>query len=589
MTTTRPHWAFDRSKIPDPLGYGQRAVKFFGALRHPKSTAPDNRLGLPRFWERVVRRIYGPRDARGRRIVRTVFIMIPRGARKTTVIGGGLGLLHAVGHEKRPLGQALLAAGAEDQAELALDEATAIVKATPALHKAVKLRADYLEHKAGGSTLTILSADGDVSHGKTPDFVAMDELHVWKNRKLWRALKSGMVKVPGTLLVITTTAGRGQHGLAWDEFQYARRVALGEIENPSYLPVILEPEDGANADDERTWHAVNPGLADGYPDIDEMRGLYIEAKEKPADLDDFRQFNLNFWLEQSLSPFVSMAIYDAGAAPIDVEALRGREAWLAVDMSTTTDLTALVLAFKGADVEDDGGYTVLAHFFVPAESVTRRGTTVTTGDIEKRGERDKGAYAQWVAAGHMTATPGNVIDYDAIIAKAREWCTTYNVRELGFDRAYAQPVMAPLQDEGRPVVTVPQGWITQSPAVRELERAIVARKFRHGGNPVLRWCFENVAVHTDANGNKTFHKGRSRGRIDGATASWVAISRANGGADTRSIYDRPELWGEGTPAASNDDDGTWKADILADPAHPLFAEHKRRFEQWQLEQGDDDL
>lgn len=574
--TTRPTWAFDDSPIPDPMGYGERAVKFFGALRHPKSDEPDGKVRLPRFWERVVRRIEGPRDDRGRRIVRTAFIMIPRGARKTTIIGGGLGLLHAVGHERRPHGQALLAAGAEDQAELAFDEAAAMVKATPALKRAVKIRSDYLEHDKAESTLRVLSADGDVSHGKTPHFVALDELHIWRNRRLWKALRTGMLKVSGTLLIITTTAGRGQAGLCWDEYQYASRVARGEIDNPSYLPVILEPEESADWQDERVWHFVNPGLDDGYPDLDAMRAAAFEASEKPADRDDFKQYNLNFWLDQSLSPFVDMHVYDDGAKPIDLASLKGRKAWLGCDMSSTTDLSALVLAFCGSEAADDGGYTVLAHFFIPGN------------ELAKRAERDKAPYPLWAEHGYLTATPGDVIDYDAIVAKAREWAETYELAELGFDRAYAQPVMGPLMQDGLPVITLQQGWVTQSPAVRELERAIVARRFRHGGNPVLRMCFENIAVHTDSNNNKTFHKGRSRGRIDGASAAWMAISRAAAGNAKGSIYDHAEVWDTPAAPAAVNDDGQWSSDILNDPQHPLFAEHRQRFEEWQDLQGDDE-
>src|SRR5690606_27069829 len=71
-----------------------------------------------------------------------------------------------------------------------------------------------------------------------------------------------------------------------------------------------------------------------------------------------------------------------------------------------------------------------------------------------------------------------------------------------------------------------QGWRTMMPAINELERSILARRFAHGGNPVLRWNFENVAVHTDSAGNRTFHKGKSRDRIDGAQATAMAVGRA---------------------------------------------------------------
>ncbi|WP_349531101.1 terminase large subunit [Bradyrhizobium sp. NAS80.1] len=171
-----------------------------------------------------MRRIYGPSDAAGEREVRTVFIQIPRGARKTT-FGAALSLLHSCGHEKVPGGACILAASAEDQAELAFDEARAFIKATPALGKATYVVESELEleHVASGSTLKAIPAEGDVQQGKTPYFVLIDELHVWKNRRLWRALKSGLLKVPNTLLVIITTAGRGQDNLGFEEYSYAKK------------------------------------------------------------------------------------------------------------------------------------------------------------------------------------------------------------------------------------------------------------------------------------------------------------------------------------------------------------------------------
>lgn len=81
-----------------------------------------------------------------------------------------------------------------------------------------------------------------------------------------------------------------------------------------------------------------------------------------------------------------------------------------------------------------------------------------------------------------------------------------------------------------------------APAVMALERAIVGRRFRHGGHPLLRWCFENVAVETDKAGNGMFHEGRSQDRIDGAIAAAMAVGRALIVENGVSVYtaDRPE-------------------------------------------------
>lgn len=63
-----PHWIYDGSAIADPFGYGQEAVDFIQALKHPASAAPKGRFQLYDFQERMTRRIYGPRNPDGSRI-----------------------------------------------------------------------------------------------------------------------------------------------------------------------------------------------------------------------------------------------------------------------------------------------------------------------------------------------------------------------------------------------------------------------------------------------------------------------------------------------------------------------------------------
>src|SRR5262249_55821534 len=127
------------------------------------------------------------------------------------------------------------------------------------------------------------------------------------------------------------------------------------------------------------------------------------------------------------SPFVDMAVYDAGSAPTNIDALKGEPCWLGVDMSTTTDLTAVVAAWR--DGED--GYVVKPWFFCPGDN------------LQRRAERDKVPYPLWAELGFITPTPGNVIDFRAVEDCIRAICEEHNVQEIGFDKAYAQAVMGP--------------------------------------------------------------------------------------------------------------------------------------------------
>jgi len=523
--STFPHWIYDGSPIPDPFGYGQEAIDFLRALKHPASDAPGNAFQLYDWQERIVRRIYGPRHPDGRRIVETVFWMIPRGNRKTS-LAAALALLHTIGPEKVPAGQVIFAASDREQAGLGFKEAANIVRMDKRLVAATRIydahnSAKKIVYKAEGVELQAISSDGAAQHGKTPAFVLVDEIHVWKGRELWEALKSGMVKTSGTLMVIATTAGRGSENIGFEQYDYARRVALGEIDNPAYLPIIFEAANDNNWQDEALWHRVNPGLKYGFPNLDALRTAAKEAEHRPADRAAFKQFNLNIWQAHSRDPLFDMATYDAGKIPLDLADMEELPCFIGVDMSVNGDLTAVVAAWRN----DDGTITVHPWFFVPGD------------DLKARAERDSVPYEQWRDEGLVTVIDGPVIEPEEVEKQIRDLCARFDVREIAFDPHLARMTMQRLHDDGLPVVEMRQGPLTMGPAIGILERVVNGRALRHGGHPVLRHHFDSVVASRNDTGLVRMHKGKKTDRIDGAVAAVMAVSRAAANDNRRSFLD----------------------------------------------------
>ncbi|HWJ72918.1 MAG TPA: terminase TerL endonuclease subunit [Kaistia sp.] len=529
MASTHPAWIFDGSEIADPLGHGERAVRFLRALRHPKSVLKGGAFSLDPWQERIVRRIYGPRHPDGSRVVKNVILLLPRGNRKTS-LAAALSLLHAIGPERVPGGEVVTAAADRKQARLAFAEAVNIVRATPAADRATRVidSRNRLVSVAHGSFLESVSSDAGVQHGRTPVFAFVDELHAHKKRDTWDVIRSGLTKTAGSLLVVATTAGRGAENIASDIVSYARKVAAGDLTDPATLPILFETAGDADWRDEAVWRRANPGLAHGYPDIEGLRQLAREAEDRPGDREAFRQLNLNVWLDHSAAPFVDMAVYDEGDAPIDLSDLEDRPCWLAVDLSSNSDLTVILACWQ----DGDDAYVVHPWFFCPNDN------------LRGRADRDGVPYPTWAESDFITPTPGNVVDFRVVEEKIRDLCATFDVQEIAFDPHLARNMMSNLAEDGFPAVEMRQGWVTMAPAIKELERAIVARRFRHGGHPVLRWNFQNIAVETDKAGNKAFHKGKSRDRIDGAVAAAMAVARCAAGSTERSVYDSADAWSE---------------------------------------------
>lgn len=528
-----PHWIYDGSPIPDPKGYGQEAVDFIRALKHPASNEPKGRFQLFDFQERMTRRIYGPRNPDGSRIVRTVFLMLPRGNRKTS-IAAAWALLHTIGPEARPAGQAIFAASDREQAGIGFKEAANIVREDRRLVAATRIydahnSAKKIKSQPNKAELLAVSSDGAAQHGKTPSFVLVDEIHAWKGRDLWEALKSGMAKVPDTLMIIATTAGRGQENIGFELYNYARKVATGEIEDPSFLPIIFEAEPGDDWRSEPVWHKVNPGLAYGFPDLDGLRTMAREAEYRPAERFAFQQFHLNMWQAASRDPLFDMAVWDAGRDPnFDLAELETLPCWIGVDLSRSGDLTALVCAFR----HDDGRVSVHPLFFLPSEG------------LEEKARLEQVPYTRFREEGLLNVIDGPVIEPDAIADKIIDLCGTYDVREVIFDPSLAGPLMSKLIDHGIEVLQHPQTPKNMHGPICDLERVVNGKRIRHGGHPILRNHFESVVVKRATNAGEltTMHKGtRHSNHIDGAIATALAVFRAAANDNQRSIYETDDF------------------------------------------------
>lgn len=531
MASTFPAWIYDNSPITDPFGFGERAVRFLRLLKHPNSTAPRNAFQLFPWQERIVRRIYGPRNADGSRIVRNVFLMIPRGNRKTS-LAAALALLHTIGPERVAAGQVIFAASDREQAGIGFREAANIVRMDQRLVAATKIydahnSAKKIVFTAQDVTLTAVSSDGGAQHGKTPAFTLIDEIHIWKGRDLWEALKSGMAKIDDSLTVIATTAGRGSENLGAEQYDYARRVALGEIDNPEYLPIIFEA--GADDDwlDETVWQRANPGLQHGFPSLQGLRSLAREAEGRPADRYAFQQFNLNIWMAHSRDPLFDLITYDARCFADDLTDLEALPCWIGVDMSISGDLTAVVVAWR----HDDGQISIRPWFFVPGD------------DLKARADRDGVPYERWQAEGLITVIDGPIIAPEAVEDCIRELCARFDVQEVAFDPHLARVTMQHLFDEGIPTVEMRQAPLTMGVAAGDLERTVNGHLIRHDGHPILRHHFASVVASRNDTGLIRLHKGKKTDRIDGAIAAAMAVSRACAAETNQSKYNAPEAEG----------------------------------------------
>ena len=458
-----------------------------------------------RAWQARILRSLFQRGANGLRQYRTALLMLPRKNGKTELCAAIA--LYCLLFDTNQ-GEIYLAAADRDQAGKVFQAIVSMIRcdATLTAQCVIVESQKRIVHMASGSFCRAISAEAYSKHGFNASVVIYDELHCAQNRELWDVLATSQGGRQQPLMIAISTAGFDRQSILWELYAHAKKVAERPTLDPTFLPIIYEAPAEADWTDEAVWKRANPALGD-FRSLEEMRIACARAREIPAQENTFRRLYLNQWTEQA-SRWIALEAWDACRHPLERAALRGRRCFVGMDLSTTTDLTAIVAVFPDGE---GGGFDVLPAFFVPRERIHERST------------RDRVPYEQWARDGVLTATPGATVDYEAVRATLRAWAAEFAVQEIAFDPWNATDLVTRLTgQDGFTCVPMRQGFASLSAPTKSLERSILARELRHGGDPVLRWNMSNVAIEQDAAGNLKVSKRLSTERIDGAVALVMA-------------------------------------------------------------------
>jgi phage terminase large subunit-like protein len=376
-----------------------------------------------------------------------------------------------------------------------------------------------------------LSSDSRTAHGLNASAVICDELHVWTKpdaRELYEALVTSQGARRQPINIAITTAGTAEPTLWLDIHNYAEQVRDGIIVDPSFLPAIWAAKKDEPWDDKEVWYKVNPSLGDTVQE-EFYEQECAKAKALPSYANAFRRLYLNQPTEQ-MDRFLSMDDYDHCEPRYTLEELKGRRCYAGLDLSSTLDLTALVLVFP-REQEEGSGYDVLPYFFVPEDNLL------------KRQRDDNVPYVTWKDGGFIIPTPGDIVDYVYIrnhINELRE--QSYDIKEVVLDRWNATQVAVWLEEDGFEVGFFGQGYRSMSAPTKELEAMVMSKKLRHDNNPVLRWNASVCAAEQDAAGNLKLSKKRSSERIDGMVATVMGIGRATASiTESESVYEDRDM------------------------------------------------
>lgn len=531
-----------RFKTPEPgeLDVGarfdpervDRVLRAFGLLRHTKGKWAGQPL-KPDPWQvaYILAPVFGwvrrDEDAgRWVRVIRSLYADVPRKNGKSSTLGAIAIYLTCADGEQGA--EVVAAATTKEQAGFVFAPVKALAEKAPALRAHVKAYASKIVHPASGSYFQPISSIADAQHGGNLHGAIVDELHVHKSAEMVDTLATGMGSRDQPLLAIITTADDGKPATVYARWRervekLARRVLVDATTYGVIWCAAAEDDPFVEA----TWRAANPGYGVS-PTRSYIAAAAAKAQDSPAELASFLRLHLGIRTKQ-VTRYVPLPAWDASAGMVVEERLAGRRAFGGLDLSSVEDLSALCWEFP----DGVGGADVLWRFWLPEDRLT---------DLSRR---TAGASDVWVREGFLTTTPGNVIDLDFIYQRIIRDAGVFDVKTIGFDRWGANPLVTRLGEDGLVCVPRGQGFATASAPLKDLLRMVLAGQYRHGGNPVMRWMTDNLAVRMDPSGNVRPDKSVAADKIDG----WSAAVNAHGELMDATVA---KEWTPGPPLLARD-------------------------------------
>lgn len=515
------------------LAAANRAIEFFpDVLRLAEGEHAGKPFALSAWQQFIVGSLFGWKTSDGFRRFRDAYIEVGKGNGKTPLAAGiGLYMLCADGEASA---ECYSAATMRDQAGILFRDAVRMVDASPALHTRIlqsgAMHVFNLTHRASGSFFRPVSSEHKGLDGKRVHFAAIDELHEHPTPLVVDKMRAGTKGRRQAIVFRITNSGFDRTSVCWNEHEYSQKILEGSLEDDAWFAYVCsldkEDEKDENWAAERNWIKANPNLGVSIqPKY--LREQVNLAKGMPSKQNIVKRLNLCIWTNQE-NAAIDITEWNKCVGfsldrrdPIKLRkildrALRGRRCFLALDLSSTEDLTCLLKLFPPE--HEDGLWICLPHFWVPEKNV------------KDKTKEARAPYDVWVREGWIVATDGDVVDYDAPKEQILRDIERYRVEEICFDPWNATQFANDLQKAGIPaekLVKFPQTLaMFAEPTKKLLEVLIPKRKLAHLANPVLAWNASNLVVFTDASGNSRPQKKSSRGKIDGMVALIMAKGRA---------------------------------------------------------------
>lgn len=445
------------------------------------------------------------------------YIEIARKNGKTAYFGSGLGIYHLLG-DGEDNAQILLAANSKEQAHICFDLTQGFTKGLDPDGDFLKSYRSEIKFPETKSFIKVLAADSSKLDGYNASFGLVDEYHSAPDMKVKNVIESSMAMRTNPLIMVITTAGFNKSLPCYEMRTNTIEVISGVKEEDSLFGIIFTMDENDDWRDEANWVKSNPNL-DITVKRSFLRKQVIKATNNPSEEVGIKTKNFNIWCDSSEVWIPDEYILKA-TRKLSFEDFASEEAHIGVDLGSIQDMTAVSYEFFR-----EGTKYAIIKYYLPYDSLKTR--------------PNKEMYREWHRQGYLTTTPGNVTDYDYITKDIIKASNTVSIFRIYYDKWNSVQWAVDCTEIGLPLEPFSQSIGNFNSPTKEIEKAFLSGKIIIDDNPITRFCFRNVHIRTDYNGNVKPDKSDPEKKIDGVIAliqSDASCTLRNENVYTGNIY-----------------------------------------------------
>ena len=477
------------------------AIEFISTLKHFTGKSSGQNFILEDWQAFIVANIVGWywKDTDNRRYSSS-YIEISRKQGKTALAAAlCLYFLIADGEDGAEVD---LAANSKEQAKIAFSFCSTFTKQLDPKAKYLKAYRDSILLDANNSKLRVFAADDSKLDGFNASFGLIDEYHSAKNSKVRDVIKSSMGMRQNPHLCTITTAGFDKTLPCYKLRSTAIDILNGLKADDSMFIAIYCLDEDDDWMDEKNWVKCSPNL-DVTVTSKYIREQVQSAINNPSEEVGVKTKTLNLWCD-SVKVWLPETYIIKASKNIDWDSLKDCPCYVGVDLASTSDLTAVSYL-----VVKDGLYYFKTDYYLPESALKEKA--------------DRELYKYWKQMGLLNITEGNVTDYDYITNDLMKYSTIVNIQKVGYDKYNSTQWAITATDLGLPLEEYPQTLGNFNKPTREMERLLLSGKAIVDNNEITRWCFKNVTLKSDYNGNVKPNKSINAKKIDGAISMIQAL------------------------------------------------------------------